>query len=283
MLAVGVGKPVFSFGELLVLIDVEGVGPMSAPLPTPAEAAALTGGVVRGAGAGVDARGPVRFRTGLAHLYEPPTTELVVSPGHVLLAITRFPDDDIWKNMSEWVDGYLTDTLAPTPASAAADGHHGYAGQGVIATVAFTRPRPRHDSRDLVIEVGLRHDDAPLAALRRLFGLAVDASVAPPDDGNWRELASGWPMHLECSRHGDTTRFRFSSPHHDPQISTASLCEEWCRAWLDLCAGTAAGTRDRSRSAWELGRLGHASMIRGTGAHRRDVHELHVPSSWLTA
>ena len=65
----GVGKPVFSFGELLVLIDVEGVGPMSAPLPTPAEAAALTGGVVRGTGSGVDARGPVRFRTGLAHLY----------------------------------------------------------------------------------------------------------------------------------------------------------------------------------------------------------------------
>ena len=44
-----VGKPVFSFGELLVLIDVEGVGAMSAPLPTPLEASGLTGMVCAGA------------------------------------------------------------------------------------------------------------------------------------------------------------------------------------------------------------------------------------------
>ena len=31
------GKPQFSFGELLVLLDVDGVAAMSAPIPTPEE------------------------------------------------------------------------------------------------------------------------------------------------------------------------------------------------------------------------------------------------------
>jgi len=110
------GKPVFSFGELLVLIDIEGVGAMSAPLPTPAEASRLTGNGLRGTAPCVELHGGCRFRTGLAHLYEPPHTELVVSPAHVMLSITRFPDEDIWKNMFEWVNGYLADTLTPTPS-----------------------------------------------------------------------------------------------------------------------------------------------------------------------
>ncbi|HET9989916.1 MAG TPA: hypothetical protein VFQ65_15405, partial [Kofleriaceae bacterium] len=105
-------KPQFSFGELLVLLDVEGAGAMSAPMPTPAEASAVTQTALRGAPPCVEARGALRFRTGLAHLYDPPRTELVVSPGHLVLAITRFPDQDIWTNMFEWLSGYLADTLA---------------------------------------------------------------------------------------------------------------------------------------------------------------------------
>jgi hypothetical protein len=69
------GKPVFSFGELLVLIDVEGVGAMSAPLPTPAEAATLTGTALRGSAPCVELHGACRFRTGLAHpTRRPPPT-----------------------------------------------------------------------------------------------------------------------------------------------------------------------------------------------------------------
>jgi hypothetical protein len=276
-----VGRPVFSFGELLVLIDVEGVGAMSTPLPTPAEAAALTGKPLRGTGACVECHDPVRFCTGLPHLYAPPHTELVVSPAHVLFSITRFADEDIWKNMFEWVDGYLDSTLTPTPRSAGRDGYREASGQGVIASLAFTRPNVRHDSRELVIELGLRRDEPALATLRRLFGIPPDAPITPPDDGNWHELPSRWPMHLECSRHGATVRFRFSAPHHDGQTSTAGLCEAWCWRWLDLCAGTGLGQQSRTQVAWDLGPLGHASIVRGDGAHRRDVHELHVPARWL--
>ena len=276
-----VDKPVFSFGELLVLIDVDGVGAMSTPLPTPTEASGLTGNALRGTAPCVEFHGAARFRTGLAHLYEPPRTDLVVSPAHVMLSITRFPDEDIWKNMFEWVNSYLADTLAPTPRSAARDGYLEYAGQGVIATLGYLRPSVRLDSRDLVIEVALRRDEAALATVRRLLGLAGDAPIAPPDDGNWRELPTAWPLHLECSRHGGTVRFRFSAPHHDGQTSTSSLCEEWCWRWLDLCAGTGLGHHNRSQVSWDLAGLGHASIVRGHGAHHRDVHELHVPVSWL--
>ncbi|MEZ4404117.1 MAG: hypothetical protein R3B06_29110 [Kofleriaceae bacterium] len=277
---VDVGKQVFSFGELLVLLDVDGVGPMSAPLPTPAEAAALAPAALRGAGPCVEFRGPCRFRTGLAHLYDPPHTELVVSPGHVALTITRFADEDIWAHMFEWVSSYLADTLTLAPG-APADGYRGYAGQGVAAALGFTRPSVRLDSRDLVIEVRLRHDEPALATLRRLLGVAADVVIAPPDDGNWRALASAWPMHLECARHGDTARFRLGAPHHDGATSAASLCEQWCWGWLDMCAGTGPGHHDRIQQAWDLGPLGHASMVRGDGAHRRDVHEVRVPAAWL--
>ena len=276
-----VGKPVFSFGELLVLIDVDGVGAMSSPLPTPAEASVLTATALRGTAPCVEAHGACRFRTGLAHLYDPPRTDLVVSPAHVMLSITRFPDDDTWKNMFEWVNGYLADTLTPTPRGAAREGYREYSGQGVIATLGYTRPNVRLDSRDLVIEVALRRDEPALATVRRLLGLAEDAPIAPPDDGNWREVLTSWPLHLECSRHGGTVRFRFSAPHHDGQTSTAGLCEEWCWRWLDLCAGTGVGHHDRIQISWDLGALGHASIVRGDGAHRRDVHELHIPASWL--
>ncbi|MEJ7597724.1 MAG: hypothetical protein WKG01_07440 [Kofleriaceae bacterium] len=274
-------KPVFSFGELLVLIDVEGVGPMSAPLPTPVEASGLTANPLRGTEPCVELHGPCRFRTGLAHLYDPPRTELVVAPTHVMLSITRFADADIWQNMFDWLDGYLGDTLTPTPRSAVRDDYREYAGQGVIATLGYTRPSVRLDSRDLVIEVALRRDEPAISTLRRVFGLAGDAPIAPPDDGNWRELPTRWPLHLECSRHGDIARFRFSSPHHDGQTSSANLCEEWCWRWLDLCAGTAIGHHDRVQVSWELPEHGHVAIVRGDGARRRDVHELHVPASWL--
>ncbi len=276
-------KPVFSFGELLVLIDVEGVDAMSTPLPTPAEAAGLSAKPLRGVAPCVELHGPVRFRTGLAHLYEPPHTDLTVSPAHVLLAISRFADEDIWKNMFEWVDSYLADALTPTPRSAGREGFREYAGQGVVASLAFTRVTARHGSRDLVIEVGLRRDEPPITTIRRLLGLAPEAPVAQPDDGNWRALPTQWPLHLEGSRHGGTARFRFSAPHHDGQISTASLCEEWCWRWLDLLAGTGIGAHSRSQVSWDLGPLGHASIVRGDGAHRRDAHELHVPEAWLVA
>jgi hypothetical protein len=273
-----VGKPVFSFGELLVLIDVEGVGAMSAPLPTAAEASGLAGNTLRGTAPCVELHGACRFRTGLAHLYDPPRAELVVSPAHVMLSITRFADVDTWNNMFEWVSGYLADTLTTTQTR---DGYQEYTGQGVIATLGFTRPSVRLDSRDLVIEVSLRRDEAALATVRRLLGLAGDAPIAPPDDGNWYELATGWPLHLECSRHKATVRFRISAPHHDGHVSTASLCEEWCWRWLDLCAGTGIGHHDRLQVSWDLPGLGHASIVRGDSAHRRDVHELHIPVSWL--
>ncbi|HEY0477716.1 MAG TPA: hypothetical protein VGD37_09335 [Kofleriaceae bacterium] len=275
-------RPAFSFGELLVLLDVEGVGPMSAPLPTPAEASRLAGTALRGTAPCVELHGALRFRTGLAHLYEPPRTDLVVSPAHVMLSITRFPDEDIWKNMFEWVNSYLADTLTPTPRSAARDGYGEYAGQGVIATLAYLRPNVRLDSRDLVIEVALRRDEAALATVRRLLGLPADAPITPPDDGNWRELPTAWPLHLECSRHAAIVRFRFSAPHHDGQTSTASLCEEWCWRWLDLSAGTGLAQHNRGQVSWDLPGLGHVSIVRGHGAHHRDVHELHVPASWLS-
>ncbi len=279
-----VGKPVFSFGELLVLIDVDGVGAMSAPLPTVDEASSLlTGATLRGTAPCVELHGACRFRTGLAHLYDPPRTDLVVSPVHVMLSITRVADVDTWNTMFEWVTGYLADTLTPTPRSNASDGYVEYRGQGVIASVAFTRPNVRLDSRDAVLEIALRRDESPLDTLRHLFGLAADTQLAPPDDGNWRELTPRWPLHLECSRHKDTVRFRMSAPHHDGQVSTASLCEEWCWRWLDLCAGTRIGHHDRVQVSWNLPELGHASIVRGDSAHRRDVHELHVPASWLAS
>jgi hypothetical protein len=279
----GAGQPGFSFGELLVLLDVDGVAAMSTPLPTPAEAAALIGAPLHGTAPCVAARGPCRFRTGLAHLYEPPRTELVVSPTHVVLSIARFADQDIWLNMFGWIEGYLGDTLALDPATAARDGYRAYRGQGVIATLAFTRPSVRVDSRDLLIELALRRDEAALTTVRTLFGLDAAATIAPPDDGNWRELATRWPLHLECSRHGATVRFRFSAPHHDGQTSTANLCEEWSWRWLDLCAATGPGDHDRRRVSWELPGLGHAAIVRGSGAGRRDVHELHIPARWLAA
>jgi len=276
----GVDKAAFSFGELLVLIDVEGVGAMSAPLPTPAEASVLTGSALRGTPPCVALDGVCRFRTGLAHLYEPPRAHLVVSPVHVMLSITRFADEDIWTNMFEWVSGYLADTL--TPGSAARDGCREYRGQGVIATLGSVRPNVRLDSRDLVIELGLRRDEGALATVRRMLGLAGDAPISPPDDGNWRDLPTDWAMHLQCSRHAETVRFRFSAPHHDGQTSTASLCEEWCRRSLDLCVGTGPGHHERLQVSWDLGGLGHASVVHGDGAGRRDVHELQIPASWLS-
>jgi hypothetical protein len=276
-----IGKSAFSFSELLVLIDVEGVGAMSAPLPTWGETAGVAGNALRGIAPCVEVHGACRFHTGLAHLHVPPRAELVVSPAHVMLSISRFADEAIWENMFEWVSGYLADTLTPTSRSGTRDGYREYVGQGVIVTLGYTRPNVRVDSRDLVIEVALRRDEGALATVRRLLGLTDDAKIAPPDDGNWRELPTAWPLHLECSRHGDTVRFRFSTPHHDGQISTANLCEEWCWRWLDLCAGNGVGHHDRVQVSWDLGTLGHVSMLRGNGAHRRDVHELDIPVSWL--
>ncbi len=277
----GASKPGFSFGELLVLLDVDGVAAMSTPLPAPAEGAALTGVPLHGVEPCVASHGALRFRTGLAHLYEPPRTELVVSPTHVMLSIARFADEDIWTNMFGWVEGYLGDTLELTPSSAAREGYREYRGQGVIATLAYTRPNVRLDSRDLVIELALRRDEPLIATLHALFGLARETAIAPPDDGNWRELATRWPMHLECARHGTTVKFRFSAPHHDGQVSTANLCEEWSWRWLDLCAATGIGHHDHRQVSWDLPELGHASIVRGDGTGRRDVHELHVPARWL--
>ncbi len=270
----------FSFGELLVLIDVDGVGAMSSPLPTPAEAAALTGLALRGLPPCVELHGPLRFA---ASLYDPPRTDLVVSPAHVVLSVTRFAHADTWGAMFEWVTGYFADTLSPTARGTTREGYREYAGRGVVASVAFTRPSVRLDARDAVIEIGLRRDEPPIQTVRRLLGLAADTPIAPPDDGNWREVPTAWPLHLEKSRHGDTLRFRFSAPHHDGQTSTAGLCEEWCWRWLDLCAGTGIGTHDRRQVSWALPGLGRASIVRGDGAHRRDVHELHVPAAWLAA
>src|SRR4051812_3214989 len=122
------GKPQFSFGELLVLLDVEGAGAMSSPMPTPEEAAALTGAALRGVAPCVEGHGALRFR---ADLYEPPRTELVVSPGHLSLAITRFHDQDVWTSMFEWLSGYLGDTLEQVIKR---DDYLEYAGQGVRAT-----------------------------------------------------------------------------------------------------------------------------------------------------
>ena len=271
-------KPIFSFGEMLVLIDIEGVGPMSSPLPTVAEAAGLVGNAPRGTAPCVEVHGPCRFR---ADLYAPPHTELIVTPANVMLSITRVADVDTWNGMFEWLSGYLGDTL--TVRSDPRDGFLEYAGQGVIATIAFTRPGPRLDARDAVMEVALRRDEPALATMHRLFGVANDVPMAPPDDGNWRELATSWPLHLECSRQKDIMRFRMSAPHHEGQISTANLCEEWCWRWLDMCAGNGIGHHDRVQVSWDLHGLGRASIVRGTGAHRRDVHELHIPVSWLAS
>ncbi len=257
------------------MIDIDGVGPMSTPLPTPREASAVAGNALRGTAPCTEVHGACQFRAGV---YAPPRAELVVSPAHVMLSITRFADLDAWTNTFEYVSSYLADTLTTTIDR---DGYRSYAGQGVIATLAFTRPNVRLDSRDVVIEVALRHDEPPVATVRRIFGLADDVSLAPPDDGNWRELVTAWPLHLECSRSKTTARFRMSAPHHDGQISTASLCEEWCWRWLDLCAGTGIGHHDRVQVSWDLPVLGHASIVRGDSAHRRDTHELHVPASWL--
>ncbi|HLL23714.1 MAG TPA: hypothetical protein VK427_16360, partial [Kofleriaceae bacterium] len=163
-------KPEFSFGELLVLLDVEGVGAMSAPLPTWGEAAGVAGNVLRGVAPCVEVHGACRFHTGLAHLHVPPRAELVVSPAHVMLSISRFADEAIWENMFEWVKGYLSDTLTPTSRSGARDGYCEYVGQGVIVTLGYTRPNVRVDSRDLVIEVALRRDEPALATVRRLLG-----------------------------------------------------------------------------------------------------------------
>jgi len=270
------GKPTFSFGEMLVLIDIDGVGAMS-PVPTVAEAAALVGNATRGTAPCIEAHGPCRFR---ADLYAPPSTDLVVTPANVMLSITRVADVDTWTGMFEWLSGYLGDTL--TARSDPREGFLEYAGQGVIASIAFTRPGPRLDARDAVMEVALRRDEPALATVHRIFGVANDVPIAPPDDGNWRELATSWPLHLECSRQKDTMRFRMSAPHHDGQISTASLCEEWSWRWLDMCAGNGIGHHDRVQVSWDLHGLGRASIVRGTGAHRRDVHELHIPVSWLT-
>lgn len=256
----------FSFGELLVLLDVDGAGAIAAAVPTPAEASSVVAAPPRGNAPCVELHGTVRF---LSQVYAPPHAELVVTPAYAALSITQFHDEGTWTTMFDWVSSYLADTLGPD-----------HVGQGVIATLGCTRPNARLDSRDLVIEVAVRRDEPELTTIRRIFGLAADVRIAPPDDGNWRELPTSWPMHLECSSHGDV-RFRFSAPHHDSQISSAGLCEEWSRRWLDLCASTGPGSHDRSRVGWDLGTRGHASIVRGDGTHRRDVHELHVPTSWL--
>ncbi|HEY4180886.1 MAG TPA: hypothetical protein VGM90_28775 [Kofleriaceae bacterium] len=272
------GKAEFSFGELLVLIDVEGVGQMSSPLPTIAEAATLTGAEPRGTAPCLDLVGTCRFR---ADLYGPPRAELVVSPATVMLSLTKFSDAAAYTMMFDYVSGYLSDALTSTPRTDATHGYLEYAGQGVVVTLGFTRPSARLDARDTTIEISLRREDAPLATLRPLFGLAADAVITPPDDGNWRELDTRWPLHLECSRAHDIVKFRMSAPHHEGQTSTANLCEEWCWRWLDLGAGTMIGHHDRNRVSWELPALGHVSMIRGASANRRDVHELLVPASWF--
>jgi hypothetical protein len=274
-----VGKPKFSFGEMLVLLDIEGAGAISTPVPTVAEAAALVGNAVRGTPPCVEVHGACKFRTGLAHLYDPPHADLVVTPANGMLSITRVADVDTWTSMFEWVTGYFSDTL--TTRGAPRDGYLEYAGQGVVATIAYTRPGVRLDARDAAIEVAVRHDEPALATVHRLFGVANEVTIAPPDDGNWRELATSWPLHLACSRQHDTVRLRMTAPHHDGQISTANLCEEWCCRWLDMCAATGIGHHDRGQVSWDLHSLGRASIVRGTGAHRRDEHELHIPLSWL--
>lgn len=273
------GKAVFSFGELLVLIDVEGAGELSSPLPTVAEAAKLTGTEPRGVAPCVEVVGPCHFR---ADLYGPPHTELAVSPATVMLSLTRFSDVAAYTTMFDYVSGYLSDTLTATSRTDDAHGYQEYAGQGVVVTLGFTRPSARLNARDATIEIAIRRDEPGLATVRSLLGLAADAVLTPPDDGNWRELTTRWPLHLECSRAHDTVRFRMSAPHHEGQTSTASLCEAWCWRWLELCAGSKIGHHDRNRVSWDLPVLGHASIVRGANANRRDVHELHVPAAWLT-
>jgi hypothetical protein len=275
------GRPLFSFAELLDMLDVEGAGEMSSPLPTASEAASLTTSELRGVAPCVEVHGPCRFRSGLAHLYSPPHTELVVSPAHVMLSFTRFADDDTWKNILDYVTSYFADTLTATARSDDAHGYQEYAGQGLIATVGYSRPSARVGSRDLVIELALRRDESGIAAIRSLLGIATDTTIAPPDDGNWRDLATQWPVHLECSRLRETVRFRVSAPHVDGQVSTATLCEEWAWRWLDLTSGTRTGQHDHQQLVWELPD-GRASIVRGGSAGRRDVHELHVPVAWLT-
>jgi hypothetical protein len=58
------GKSEFSFGELLVLIDVEGGGAMSTPLPTWGEAAGVADNALRGIAPGVEVHGRAGFTPG---------------------------------------------------------------------------------------------------------------------------------------------------------------------------------------------------------------------------
>ena len=276
-----VDKPAFSFGELLVLIDVDGVGAMSAPLPTPAEASELTRNALRGAAPCVELHGACRFRTGLAHLYAPPRADLVVSPAHVMLTISRFADEDIWKNMFEWVNGYLADTLTPTPRSAARDGYHEYAGQGVIATLGYLRPSVRLDSRDLAfLEVALR------ARRGRARDRATPARTrgCPDRPAGRRELARAAdrlavaPRALAPRRHRAVPVQR--APPRRPDLDREPV-RGVVLALARPVRGYRAGHHNRSQVSWDLGGLGHASIVRGHGAHHRDVHELHIPVTWL--
>ncbi|NVB85045.1 MAG: hypothetical protein HOV81_42150 [Kofleriaceae bacterium] len=144
------GNAVFSFSELLVLLDVDGVPPASAPFPTMEELAPIIG--------------PLRFRMNPPLL--PPRANLSASPVAAELSIRQFQiggADAVWEHIYGWITGYLDDTLTKAPKSAGPPGFRTYKGHGVMVLFSYNKP---NGYAEPCFELKVLRDEHPMQTRR---------------------------------------------------------------------------------------------------------------------
>ena len=263
----------FSFSELLILLDVDGVPPMTAPFPTLEEVAPLVG--------------ELKFATSMAHLLPPRRAHLSASPIAVEVTLADFPWGSaraLWEHLHGYVTSYLEDTLSKVPKRDALPHYRTYKGHGVTVLYAYTPPN--HD--EPCLELKLLRDEHPLQTIATVFGISREV-LATPLDRNWRTLPSTRDMHVEASSVGDELRLRCNAPLGPGSVPPA--CSSWTTFWLQWWSPFGGGTsrselRDRPLAEHEHATefaIGKDPVVLIRGSTTRRAHfEVHVPLRWIT-
>ena len=269
----------FSFAELLVLLDVDAVPALTAPMPTPHESALRMGGSPLLPDSFPDARGALRFREGLNHLFAAPLASLDVTPFHVHLKVWQFPDADVWRNMHGWVSEYLADNLAKGTKSQSRTNYRAFFGDGIVADYASLEPKGHIAAADARMALIIRRDQHPIRALCELLGVAfADLAAAQHADANWRQLACSKPLRVEVRRVADRVGLRW---HAQEDPLAYRVCQQWFSDWRSVFQnGNGMHRDDDSGVDLPILQLGNLFTAEFNAAHPEQTN-IDLPLAWL--
>lgn len=277
----------FSLSELCELLDIDHAGALSV-FPEPGEVAAFLGpaSVGRAGETIVEASGVLRFRTGLNRLYEAPHATLQSTLWRCSLEIRQFPsaDSSIWTGMSEWMSGYLGDTLKREAKRDSRHGYRRYRGDGVIVDLGLTPPSRSDSSERGQLELHVTHDEPRLAAIRRILRLP-EGTPLEGDPSGGTTVPSAWDLRMSASVVESEVRMRWSAllgagGEYD---NAAARCTRWMNDLLVHLFDHGWGAGDNATS-WKVpplaGQPAEVVTLHSITDGRRHTGELRFPSRW---